>query len=118
MIRKVLKFLGISIACLLVLVPTSLLLYRKFLQYQVSEHRAIHSPNGLNSLEAVQIGGIQQWIQVRGQNVNNPILLFLHGGPGIAFIPMAPAFQTPWEQSFTVVEWDQRGAGKTYASNQ
>jgi proline iminopeptidase len=117
MLWKVLKFLGISIACLLVLVPTSLLLYRKLLQYQVSEHRAIHSPNGIDSLEAVQIGGMDQWIEVRGQNVNNPILLFIHGGPGIAFIPLAGAFQDPWEQYFTVVQWDQRGAGKTYASS-
>ena len=54
---------------------------------------------------------------MRGQNVNNPILLFLHGGPGIAFIPLASTFQGPWEKYFTVVQWDQRGAGKTYASN-
>ena len=65
----------------------------------------------------MQIGGIDQWIEVRGQNLNNPILLVVHGGPGIAFIPLAAAFQGPWEKDFTVVEWDQRGAGKTYASN-
>jgi proline iminopeptidase len=65
----------------------------------------------------VRIGGIDQWIEVRGQNVNNPILLWIHGGPGIAFIPLAGAFQGPWEKYFTLVEWDQRGAGKTYASN-
>jgi proline iminopeptidase len=65
----------------------------------------------------VRIGGIDQWIEVRGQNVNNPILLFLHGGPGIAFMPIAGEFQGPWEKYFTVVQWDQRGAGKTYASN-
>jgi proline iminopeptidase len=65
----------------------------------------------------VRIGGIDQWIQVRGQDVNNPILLFIHGGPGIAFIPLAGSFQGPWEKHFTVVQWDQRGAGKTYKSN-
>jgi proline iminopeptidase len=117
MIRKALKFLGISIVSLLVLIPSSALLYRKLLQYRVSEKRAIHSSNGINSLEGVRIGGIDQWIEVRGQDVNNPILLFIHGGPGIAFIPMAGAFQDPWEQYFTVVQWDQRGAGKTYASS-
>jgi len=84
---------------------------------QVSQSRAIRSPNGIDSLEAVRIGGIDQWIEVRGQNVNNPILLFIHGGPGVAFIPMGSTFQDRWEKHFTVVQGDQRGAGKTYASN-
>lgn len=65
----------------------------------------------------MRIGGIDQWIEVRGQNVDNPLLLVIHGGPGIPFIPLAGAFQGSWEKYFTVVEWDQRGAGKTYASN-
>jgi len=102
---------------LVVVVLSSALLYRKYLQHKVAEERAITSPNGINSLEPVQIGGIDQWIEVRGQNVNNPILLFIHGGPGIAFIPLAGAWQASWEGNFTVVQWDQRGAGKTYASN-
>ncbi len=120
MIRKLLKivkYVAISIACLILAVLSSALLYRKYLQHKVAERRAIHSPKGINSLEAVRIGGIDQWIEVRGQDVNNPILLFIHGGPGIAFIPLSGLFQGPWESHFTVVQWDQRGAGKTYASN-
>ncbi len=117
MIRKIVKYVGTPIACLVVLVLSSALLYRKYLQHKVAEDRAIRSPDGINSLEPVRIGGIEQWIEVRGQNVNNPILLFIHGGPGLAFIPLAGAFQDPWEKYFTVVQWDQRGAGKTYASN-
>lgn len=61
---------------------------------------------------AVSISGSK----VRGQNVNNPILLWIHGGPGIAFISLAADFQGRWEKYF-VVQWDQWGAGKTYASN-
>ena len=117
MIKKILKYAAIAIACLVVAVLSFALLYRKYLQYRVAEDRAIRAPNGIDSLEPVRIGGIDQWIEVRGQNVNNPILLFLHGGPGIAFIPLAGSFQGPWEKYFTVVQWDQRGAGKTYASN-
>jgi proline iminopeptidase len=90
---------------------------RSFPFCKVAEERAITSPNGINSLESVRIGGIEQWVEVRGQNVNNPILLFIHGGPGIAFIPLAGAWQASWERYLTVVQWDQRGAGKTYASN-
>jgi pimeloyl-ACP methyl ester carboxylesterase len=116
-IKKIFKYVGIVVVCLIVVVLSSALLYRKYLQHKIAEQRAITSPSGINSLEAVRIGGIDQWIEVRGQNVNNPILLFIHGGPGVAFIPMAGAFQDPWEKYFTVVQWDQRGAGKTYASN-
>jgi proline iminopeptidase len=116
-IRKIFKYVGMAVACLVVVALSSALLYRKYLQHKVAEERAITSPNGINSLEPVRIGGIDQWIEVRGQNVNNPILLFIHGGPGIAFIPLAGAWQASWEGYFTVVQWDQRGAGKTYASN-
>ena len=94
-IWKILKYAGITVACVLVVVVSSALMYRKYLQHRVAEARAITSPNGIASLEPVRIGGIQQWIEVRGQNVNNPILLFIHGGPGIAFIPMASSFQDP-----------------------
>jgi proline iminopeptidase len=116
-IWKILKYAGIAIACVVVALPSSALLYRKYLQHRVAQERAISSPNGIDSLEPVRIGGIDQWIEVRGQNVDNPILLFIHGGPGIAFIPLAGWFQGPWEKYFTVAQWDQRGAGKTYASN-
>jgi proline iminopeptidase len=116
-IGRILKVFGIAVACLVIVGLSWGLFYRKHLQRKVAEKRAISSPNGIDSLEPVQIGGIDQWIQVRGQNVKNPILLVIHGGPGFAFIPMAGAFQGPWEQYFTVVQWDQRGAGKTYTSN-
>ena len=114
---KLLKRLGIVIACLILVLLASALIYRKHRQQIVRQQRAITASGGIDSIEAVRIGGIDQWIEVRGQNVNNPILLVIHGGPGIAFIPLAAAFQGPWEKEFTVVEWDQRGAGKTYASN-
>ena len=117
MLRKTLKVVGLSLLVLVAVAVSSALLYRKYLQYKVTTARAIRSPNGINRLEHVRIGGIDQWMEVRGQDVNNPILLFIHGGPGIAFIPLAGSFQTPWEKYFTVVQWDQRGAGKTYASN-
>ncbi len=117
MIRKVLKYAAIVLACLVLVVLGSGLSYRTYLQHKGATTRAIRSANGIGSLEAVRIGGIDQWIEVRGQNANNPILLFIHGGPGVAFIPLAGSFQDPWEKYFTVVQWDQRGAGKTYASN-
>ncbi len=73
---------------------------------------AIHSPNGIDEGMYVKIGGIDQWIQIRGQDRNNPVLLCVHGGPGGTWFPLTALF-VPWEKEFTVVQWDQRGAGKT-----
>ena len=64
----------------------------------------------------VQIGGIDQWIAIQGQDSTNPAILYLHGGPGEAQSPFLKTF-APWENDFTVVNWDQRGAGKTYEKN-
>ncbi len=64
----------------------------------------------------VAIGGIDQWIAIQGQDLRNPVILFLHGGPAEAQSPFLREFR-PWEQAFTVVNWDQRGAGKTYGRN-
>ncbi|WP_408950176.1 alpha/beta fold hydrolase [Lysobacter sp. Hz 25] len=77
----------------------------------------IVAPNGVQEAYAVRIGGIDQWINVRGQDKANPILLFAHGGPASPLIPTMWQFQRPMEEFFTVVNWDQRGAGKTFASH-
>ncbi|MFB1479923.1 alpha/beta fold hydrolase [Corallococcus sp. RDP092CA] len=71
--------------------------------------------DGIEKAEAVRIGGIDQWISVRGRHKDSPLLLFLHGGPAYTSLPTAYFYQGEWEEYFTVAHWDQRGAGKTYA---
>jgi pimeloyl-ACP methyl ester carboxylesterase len=83
----------------------------------LASNRKIVSPDGIDEMVKVRIGGIDQWLSIRGKDRRNPILLFLHGGPASPAMPEAYTFQTPWEDYFTVVQWDQRGAGKTYAAN-
>jgi pimeloyl-ACP methyl ester carboxylesterase len=78
---------------------------------QPSVQRAASS--AINEQAFVSIGGIDQWISIRGDNRDNPVILVLHGGPGVSNAPFAPAF-LPWEKDFTIVEWDQRGAGRTF----
>jgi proline iminopeptidase len=82
----------------------------------IAETQAI-APGGIDELKAVDIGGIKQWISVRGNNPANPILLFIHGGPGSPMMPESWVFQRPWEDFFTVVQWDQRGSGKTFSAS-
>jgi pimeloyl-ACP methyl ester carboxylesterase len=62
----------------------------------------------------VAIGGIEQWITIKGADRNNPVVLFLHGGPGDAQSPFADAMYSGWDKDFTLAQWDQRGAGRTY----
>jgi len=81
----------------------------------VADARKIMAPNGVEELRAVEIGGIPQWISVRGRDRRNPVLLFIHGGPASTEMPVSWLYQSPWEDFFTVVQWDQRGAGKTAA---
>jgi pimeloyl-ACP methyl ester carboxylesterase len=83
----------------------------------IAANQKIVSPNGVQERAKLPIGGIDQWLSIRGRDLRNPILLLLHGGPASPDMPLAWTFQSPWEDYFTVVEWDQRGAGKTYASN-
>ena len=83
----------------------------------IADLQKVVSPNGVDRQMKVSIGGTQQWITVRGRDLHNPILLFIHGGPGAPEMPTSWTFQDPWEDYFTVVQWDQRGSGKTYNAN-
>lgn len=67
--------------------------------------------------EYVSINGIEQYLFHSGTNYDNPVMLYLHGGPGSAESLFAHAFQENWEEIYTVVHWDQRGAGKTLTKN-
>jgi proline iminopeptidase len=80
----------------------------------IANARKIVTPNGVERLEKVRIGGIDQWVSIRGADKRNPVLLLIHGGPGYVSMPMSWWFSRGWEEYFTVVQWDQRGAGKTY----
>jgi pimeloyl-ACP methyl ester carboxylesterase len=78
---------------------------------------AITTANGIDEARYVEIGGIEQWITIRGEDRRNPVLLFLHGGPGDATNPWSYAVFRSWLKAFTVVQWDQRGAGRTLGMN-
>jgi len=83
----------------------------------VAEARKIVTPGGIERLEKVRIGGIDQWVSIRGRDRRNPVILVIHGGPGYPLMPMSWWISRDWEEYFTVVQWDQRGAGKTYMLN-
>jgi pimeloyl-ACP methyl ester carboxylesterase len=63
--------------------------------------------------EFLMIGGMEQWTTIRGRDRSNPVLMLVHGGPGSPYTPFN-SWLGDWEAKFTVVQWDQRGAGRTY----
>ncbi len=71
----------------------------------------------VNEERFVTIGGIEQWVTIRGDSCANPVILFLHGGPGNPLSPFASTIYAGWEKDFTLVQWDQRGAGRTFGRN-
>jgi len=73
----------------------------------------ISGADAIASLEAVNLGGMMQWILIRGVDREDPVLLWLHGGPGAAEMPIARRSTRALEEHFVVVHWDQRGAGKS-----
>lgn len=83
----------------------------------LADYGKIVSANGVDDARAVEIGGIQQWITVRGRDRDNPILLVIHGGPAAPDLPNRYLYEPSWADYFTVVQWDQRGGGKTFELN-
>lgn len=92
------------------------LLTRKSIQKRLAKELTITAPNGIVEKTFITIGGIEQWITIRGEDRRNPVLFFVHGGPGSVYSIFAPLLRS-WEQYFTLVQWDQRGAGKTFRRN-
>jgi pimeloyl-ACP methyl ester carboxylesterase len=73
--------------------------------------------NPIDSAGMIKIGGIDQYVQVKGTDNSKPLLLFLHGGPGNSVISYAEKFTSELQKHFIVVQWDQRETGQTLARN-
>lgn len=103
---KILKWVAIIILSLIVLL---------FLARWIGEGANRRTPSGgINESMYVDINGSKQWISIYGKDKNNPVLLYLHGGPGAASSLYDYAFTRKWSDVYTVVTWDQRGCGKSY----
>jgi len=107
---------ALALMAIVAVLAVAALGYRAWRQHENALALAIHTPNGIEETEYVRLGGIDQWIQIRGEDRRNPVILFLHGGPGASVSALSALFR-PWEKDFTVVMWDQRCAGKTFARN-
>ena len=114
---KVVGIVLIGLIALAVVILGSALGYRAYRQRENSNALAIHNPNGIQEALYADIGGLRQWLQIRGEDKSNPVILFVHGGPALSMIPFTYRSMRAWEKEFTIVHWDQRGAGRTYLLN-
>src|SRR5258706_14879367 len=103
----------LAVVSLIAVVAVAGLVYREIVQSRAEAQLAITSPNGIDDALYVPIRGSEQWITIRGRDKSNPVVLIIHGGPGFANAPLVNAM-LPYEQSYTLVQWDQPGAAKTF----
>ena len=107
---KAIKWIGLVICALLVLF---------FLVRTIVKAIYNQTPDGgINESMYIDINGTKQWINIYGDDIDNPVLLYLHGGPGEATSTIDYAFTRKWADVYTIVTWDQRNCGKSYDPTQ
>jgi pimeloyl-ACP methyl ester carboxylesterase len=91
------------------------LLYRAWVQRESARLLIIDTPHGIDEGSFVPIGGVAQWVTIRGRDRRNPVVLVLHGGPGGPMVGQAlPLLE--WERHFVVAHWHQPGSGRTFGA--
>lgn len=88
--------------------------YRAWKRGQEAVRQRIAAPPGIDEAGFVEINGVRQWVSIRGEDRANPVLLLIHGGPGSGFLQISYRALRGWERTYTVVQWDQPGAGRTF----
>lgn len=102
-IKKLIKYIGVIIIIVLIIA----LFFPTWTSH-------IKGDNSISALEQVEINGSSHEIMIRGKDKVNPVIIFVHGGPGCSEIPYAEKYQDLLETKFTVVNYDQRASGKSY----
>ncbi|MGI6216507.1 MAG: alpha/beta fold hydrolase [Coriobacteriales bacterium] len=113
-VRKILKW--VALCCLGLLIALILI----FVIARVSTYYENHiaTPNGIDEETYVTLGGQEQYLLIRGQDVSNPVVIWLHGGPAGPDAYTTYVFEQQLTDSYTFVNWDQRGCGRTYFRNE
>ena len=107
----------LSLACLIVLAP--LPAFSQSAAQAITEAPLVckAGTRQVNEEGFIKIGGIEQWVAIKGNDCRNPVILMVHGGPGNPNTIFAELPYAAWEKEYTIVQWDQRGAGRTFMRN-
>ena len=110
---RVIKTILLVPVCLVVLLIIGIIAVRNYNYFACY----IDTDKGVDESEYVEINGQEQFITIRGRDASNPVILYLHGGPGSPDSSMTYTFTNELIDDYTVVCWDQRGCGRTYVRN-
>ncbi|MDE6434478.1 MAG: alpha/beta hydrolase [Lachnospiraceae bacterium] len=115
--KKIAKTMGKIVKWIIIAIVAVILLL--FIVRAIGKAYYSRTPQGgINESMYVEINGTKQWISIYGEDINNPVLLYLHGGPGMSTSSYDYAFTRQWADVYTVVTWDQRNCGKSYSPEQ
>ena len=113
LIFRVLKWISATLLSLMLLLVIFIIGCRNvnyFKHYKIVN-------NGIDEAGYIMLGGQEQYILMRGENVNNPVIIYLHGGPSSPDGYVTYGFTDYLIDDYTVIAWDQRGCGRTYIHN-
>jgi len=113
---NMIEFLEIVLLIILLLAAAAVVVIF-IMRRRNAKRTRITSEHGIQESTCIKFGGINQYIHIRGENTGNPVILFLHGGPGGAMSFVGYHWQTALEPDYTIVNWDQRGCGRTFYGN-
>jgi pimeloyl-ACP methyl ester carboxylesterase len=109
------RYLGITAVAAIAMIGLALSV-RAILSVRIRKADVILSPPGIEWSGSVNINGVPQWLAIRGDDARNPLLLYLHGGPGSpATLLAGHRYSAGIERHFVVVHWEQRGTCKSYS---
>ena len=104
--KKICKYLRVTVVLLILFVIISFI--------RPTWTPSIKNANSISELRKINIGDTKLEIMIRGNDRDNPVLIFVHGGPCCSEIPYVRKYQEELEKDFTIVHYDQRGSGKSY----
>ena len=116
-IKKIVLILFCSITALIFLCFTVLLIMSPGNIKQFKDQNGKVVKNSMAEKRFIDINGYKMGMVIKSKDISNPVLLFVHGGPGMPEYFLTEDYPTRLEDYFTVVWWDQRGAGLSYSSN-
>lgn len=112
-LKKAMLIVLIVILSIILLAVMSVFIPRLINSY----NNKIDTENGIQESTYIDIDGMKQYIQIRGENTENPVMIFIHGGPASPMGYVSAYYQKELESELTIINYDQRGCGRTYYAN-
>ena len=115
-IIRMFQILAASFAAGIIMLLLLLLINSKGKPGQFTDSEGKRVPGSISEKTFVTIGGVKQGMFIRSRNINNPVLLYVHGGPAFPNYFLIEKYNPGLEDYFTVCYWEQRGGGLSYTS--